>query len=40
MRVLFAAGENGERVWFARYYARGQGPQILREAVPTRDVFA
>jgi hypothetical protein len=38
---LLAAGESGEGVWFACYYAWGQGPQILREAVPTRDhVFA
>ena len=40
MCVLFAAGENGERVWFACYYARGQGPQILCEALATRAVFA
>lgn len=33
---LFAVGQS---VWFARYHAWGQGPQVLREALPSRDVF-
>lgn len=35
LRVLFAGREIGERVWFACYYAWGQGSQILRKALPT-----